>query len=239
MGLKGATLSGFVESRQQVATASGYSTNILIRCQTITSTTTITRYSGRLLKLLMQILHQQLQHPHSWPTPRSAKHLSSSSLEELRIGFRRSQFSSVPAIQRWGSQLTRENSKTASSNSRLISEMEVTYFSIFMHFVFFWHTIFWQFSTGGEVVNPSQNSSSLAGEMFIAFFVKDGLRMGWSINAQNTLSATINAGSSGRCASRMWCYTTHLKMKTVRPLKSYRDPKGKDRLPTIIFQGLC
>lgn len=99
MGLKGATLSGFVESRQQVATASGYSTNILIRCQTITSTTTITRYSGRLLKLLMQILHQQLQHPHSWPTPRSAKHLSSSSLEELRIGFRRSQFSSVPAIQ--------------------------------------------------------------------------------------------------------------------------------------------
>lgn len=101
MGLKGATLSGFVESRQQVATASGYSTNILIRCQTITSTTTSTRCSGRLrlLKLLMQILHQQLQHPHSWLSPRSAKHLSSSSLEELRIGFRRSQFSSVPAIQ--------------------------------------------------------------------------------------------------------------------------------------------
>lgn len=30
IGLNGATLSGFVESRQQVATASGYSTNILI-----------------------------------------------------------------------------------------------------------------------------------------------------------------------------------------------------------------
>ena len=32
-------------------------------------------------------------------------------------------------------------------------------------------------------------------------------------------------------------YTPEVKQQ--KPLKSYRNPKGKDRLLSIIFQGLC